>query len=400
MPSTIPTPKSQHVSDLSLRPFLSPAFDPTDYLNSTLPSLSLTSSTQPTRPPESLSLSDLASQTQTHIAQVSAQTSRLTDTLTDLTDDILRSGSRLAYEVEILRGEAISLSEALTEGLQFDISKFVPEGLAVSPPSPNDQAQAQAQQRQQEDERKEQEGLDTTEPSDTNTHAAEPTPITRLRTLHLVRQRLHSTITTFDHALSWPLPPSSLSSTSTSTSTSNPLPSSLITISAPSPPPSSSLHLHQPHQATLEEQGLSAAHKLRSEISELLSTAAGGEDEEEEEEAEEERIEAAEARVQELRTLVGVWKGTVEEKARMKFVEGLARVVQERRVQLQQRQRDGRGGPVVSKGMGRSSSSTEIARSQGKRGGESSSVGGGGGGGGGPGFLRNLQRLRDEIYLD
>ena len=104
--------------------------------------------------------------------------------------------------------------------------------------------------------------------------------------------------------------------------------------------------------------------------------------------------------MQELRTLVGVWKGTVEEKARMKFVEGLARVVQERRVQLQQRQRDGRGGPVVSKGMGRSSSSTEIARSQGKRGGESSSVGGGGGGGGGPGFLRNLQRLRDEIYLD
>jgi hypothetical protein len=32
-----------------------------------------------------------------------------------LTDEILRSGGRLAYEVEVLRGETIGLSETLTE---------------------------------------------------------------------------------------------------------------------------------------------------------------------------------------------------------------------------------------------------------------------------------------------
>lgn len=97
-----------------LEPFLQPgAFDAADYLNSTLN--------------PKLNLSELSSQTQNLLSQLNAQTSRLTAILTQLTDDILRSGARLAYEVDLLRGEAIGLSEALNEGLQDDIALFVPE---------------------------------------------------------------------------------------------------------------------------------------------------------------------------------------------------------------------------------------------------------------------------------
>ncbi|KAA6414534.1 MAG: hypothetical protein FRX48_01283 [Lasallia pustulata] len=122
-------PKSTHVADSILQPFLSPTFDPTAYLNATLPPLALSATAK--QSPQALSLSELAAQTQTHISQLSAQTSRLSDILTHLADDILRSGSRLAYEVERLRGEAISLTEALTESLREDITKFVPEGLTI-----------------------------------------------------------------------------------------------------------------------------------------------------------------------------------------------------------------------------------------------------------------------------
>lgn len=97
-----------------LEPFLHPgAFDAAEHLNSTLN--------------PKLSLSELSSQTQNLLSQLNAQTSRLTAVLTQLTDDILRSGARLAYEVDLLRGEAIGLSEALNEGLQDDIAHFVPE---------------------------------------------------------------------------------------------------------------------------------------------------------------------------------------------------------------------------------------------------------------------------------
>lgn len=97
-----------------LEPFLQPGpFDAADYLNATLN--------------PKLNLPELSSQTQNLLSQLNAQTSRLTAVLTQLTDDILRSGARLAYEVDLLRGEAIGLSEALNEGLQNDIALFVPE---------------------------------------------------------------------------------------------------------------------------------------------------------------------------------------------------------------------------------------------------------------------------------
>lgn len=102
---------------------------------------------------------------------------------------------------------------------------------------------------------------------------------------------------------------------------------------------------------------------------------------------------AAEKRVDELKALVGVWKGTVEEKVRGKMVEGLAKMV------LERREEEGKG--VVVRG-----GSNGKAEGEGEGEGKGDRKGGGGkvtpvgGTGSGPGFLRNLQRLRDEIYLE
>ncbi|MCJ1301213.1 hypothetical protein MMC08_004012 [Hypocenomyce scalaris] len=351
-------PKSAHVADLILQPFLSSTFDPTAYLNSALPPLAISSTIK--QPSQALSLSELAAQTQTHISQLSAQTSRLSDALTQLTDDILRSGSRLAYEVEILRGEATSLTEALTEGPQGDITKFVPEGLIV--PSSNKQTTEDAPITQSPH--------NQLENGDNPTTQSEPPQISHLRTLTLVRQRLDAVIHTFDLAMSWPLPPSL-------TASSLSLPSSLISVSAPDPTTSNI----SPSQ---EEKGQEVARKLRDEISNLILSDAG-----------EGGIESARLRVEELRDLAGVWKGTAEERARVKFVEGLAKMIEEEEVKRQQQESarvSGGGRNALSTSQMRSgTASSEIERTATRAGGE---------GGSGPSFLRNLQRLRDEIYLE
>jgi hypothetical protein len=121
-------PKSAHVADPALQPFLNPSFDPADYLNAALPSLQASHVSLSRRKavcpwPNSRPRRKLSSRTSAHTPL------ELTGTLTQLTDEILRSGSRLAYEVEVLRGETLGLSEALTEGLQDDVAKFVPGGL-------------------------------------------------------------------------------------------------------------------------------------------------------------------------------------------------------------------------------------------------------------------------------
>ncbi|MCJ1384500.1 hypothetical protein MMC17_007617 [Xylographa soralifera] len=335
--SSLSPSRSPCTSDPLLHPFLSPTFDPTAYLNSTLPTLSF--STVPSKASNAVSLSELATQTQSHVAQLSAQTSRLTTTLTALTDDIIRSGSRLAYEVEVLRGEAISLSEALTETLKPDIEKFVPGGLTIQPragltssvpASPN-----ATRHPQQAIEETPEEGNST-----------DPESLTSLRTLHHVRLSLQRIISTFDAALSWPLPPSTLS-----------ISSSLISVTSPS----------NDSHPSLEAAGQEALSRLKNEINDLLALGP------------EEGVLAAEKRVEELRDLVGVWKGTVEEKPRMKFVDGLARTVAERR-----REVEAKGGL-----MARERASSEAGLEGSKATGE-----------GGKGFLRNLQRLREEIYLD
>ena len=327
------TEKSSYIDHPLLHPFLAPTFSPTDYLNNTLPSLSLSASSnpQPLKSTQTLTLSELANQTQTHIAQLSAQTSRLSDTLTQLTDDILRSGSRLAYEVEVLRGEAISLSEVLTDGLHDDITKFVPNGLSTVPNADGEASRATELEGSANDEHV---------PSD-----HEPSSITHLRTLHHVRAQLQSVMTTFDLALSWPLPPSVLSS-------------SLISVAAS---PSAN--------DDLETKGQAASARLRGEIQSLLDL--GGA----------EGILAAENRIEELKDLTGVWKGTAEEKVRGRFVEGLAKMVADRR-----RAEEGKGNIV------RREPDEKADREEKKADARAT--------GGGPGFLKNLQRLRNEIYLE
>lgn len=334
--TTTTSPRSPHTSDHLLRPFLSPTFDPTTYLNSTLPSLSLAS--PPPKTPNTLSLADLTAQTQSHIAQLSAQTSRLTTTLTTLTDDILRSGSRLAYEVEVLRGEATSLSEALTDNLAEDIAKFVPEGLKVTPEAVTEATSPTSPR------------AAPIPPEETSNALAAPTanpatdpdpdPLTSLRTLHHVRASLQRVISTFDTALSLPLPPSLLNTSATS---------SLISIASPATTTSS---------ASLEAAGQETLSRLRNEISDLLALGP------------EKGVLAAEKRVEGLREFMGVWKGTAEEKARGRVVEGLAMVVAEKRKEVEARGGFlGKGKGDVEKGAGESRK----------------------------GFLG---RLREEIYLE
>lgn len=167
-------PKSAQVADPALQPFLNPSFDPADYLNSTLPSLR--SSNSPLSSKSAVPLAELSTQTQTLLSHLSAHTTRLTSTLTQLTDEILRSGSRLAYEVEVLRGETLGLSEALTEGLQDDVTKFVPAGLE------NDLARKPARTRSSTVTM-----LKTLTAEETNVNKmVDPPYITQLRTLTLV----------------------------------------------------------------------------------------------------------------------------------------------------------------------------------------------------------------------
>lgn len=126
--------------------------------------------------------------------------------------------------------------------------------------------------------------------------------IERLRTLQHVRSLLQRTTQTFNSALSFPLPPSLLASAS----------SSLIAIN---PPPS---------DPSAEAKGQAALANLKREIADLLASdesTRGGE----------EGLKTARARVAALREVAGVWKGTGEEKARMKVVESLEGMVEERR---------------------------------------------------------------------
>ena len=301
VPSIVIEAKSAHVADPSLQSFLNPTFNPADYLNATLPALQL--------PPGSggVPLADLSTQTQTTLSHLSAHTTRLTTTLTQLTDEILRSGSRLAYEVEVLRGETLGLSEALTEGLQEDVARFVPNGL--------DYNLARKQSR-----------LDT---NGTHRRAStitvariafreEPTPtvdppyITKLRTLTLVRERLDTVVKTFGDAMAWTFPPSELS-----------VSSSFLSVSAPEA--GSEMH-------TTEEKGQQVLKELRDEIADLLR----GDDSVR-------GIEAAAKRVEELKDLAAVWKGTAEERGRVRFVDSLAKMVEERhRDLLREAEQDGR----------------------------------------------------------
>ncbi|KAL9608285.1 MAG: hypothetical protein Q9167_006868, partial [Letrouitia subvulpina] len=296
MSSSIKPPSANpHLSDPLLHPFLNSSFSPIAYLNSTLPAPPPASKLQQQQQP---TLATLSAQTQSHISTLNAQTTRLSSTLTALTDDILRCSHRLTYEVELLRGEAISLAENLSSrgALVASLQQFIPPDNPSSPllntqngtdhptPPPPPQSPLTAQK-------------PPAAAAEAAAPATEPPEIHSLRTLLRVRSALLSTTRIFSLALSWPMPPSLLTSTTSS------LASNLISVSAPPPPQ---------HKASetpdLEQQGQEALAKLRGEVEEMLLA--------------EDDLARARARVQELRECVGVWKGTGEEKARMKWVEG------------------------------------------------------------------------------
>ena len=326
--------RSAHVSDSSVHPFLQPDFDSADHLNSILPSLSFTSAGRTAQSVRSVPLPELSTQLQTLLSQLNAQTSRLSNALTQLTDEIIRSGGRLAYEVEVLRGEAIGLTDSLENGLKKDVEVFAPSVSILSGANVDENGEAQTEENIVE--------------------SVEPEYLQRLRTLTSVRSRLESVIKVFGEAMQWPLAPSDLS-----------MASSLVSVSAPDSTDDS---------RSREEKGKAYVEKLRSEIHELIgsgSDSAG--------------LEAAAARIEELRQLAEVWKGTAEEKARLKIVESLQKPVEERQKALERIAGGRRPVGSPSKGFdlryGDLNSSRAVSE-------------------GGYGFLQNLRSLKNVVYLD
>ncbi|GKZ98954.1 hypothetical protein AnigIFM60653_000294 [Aspergillus niger] len=346
-PSPSPSPAPTAAKVPSSRPslemtadFTDQSFDPAEYLNNALPALTLASSqTNLSRGPAgAVPLPELSTQVQSVLSQINAQNARHSTALTQLTDEILRSGGRLAYEVELLRGETIGLSDTLTDALRGDIERFVPGAVDNDKNSGVEESGDTGEQGEREE----------------TVTVQDPDYITKLRTLNQVRARLEEVVQTFGDAMEWPLPPSETSITS-----------SFISVSAPEPGPESH---------SREEKGQEVAKKLRKEVTELLDSNGGGQ----------EGIDAASQRVESLRTLALVWKGTAEEKARTRFVDSLAKIVEDRRKALDNQGRTDQ--------FQQPSGSSTKGPTTGHRRQESEGPGGG--------IFRNLQRLREEIYLE
>ncbi|KAM0253856.1 hypothetical protein ACHAQJ_007140 [Trichoderma viride] len=304
-------PKSQHTSDEFLQVFLNPSFDPIAYINAGLPPLAQKSPAA-TSNPNAVPLAELATQAQTLLSQLDAHTSRLSDTLTQITDDILRSGSRMSYEVEMLRGEALSLEELLFEKLADQINMFVPGGLKKEGDAKEEGEKKQNEEERQKDAVEEdRQGSEAKAVSKAKAEAGhqvgagpEPESIKQLRTLTLVRERLDSVIKIFGDAMEFTFPPSEVS-----------VSSGFLSVSAPEP--GSDLQ-------SSEEKGQQVLKKLRDEISALLNNrddpVAG--------------IEKAAERIEQLKELTTVWTGTAEERGRTKFIESLAKMVEDKHREL------------------------------------------------------------------
>ncbi|KAK2001282.1 hypothetical protein LX36DRAFT_653480 [Colletotrichum falcatum] len=290
-------PKSSHVADDFLQDFLDPSFDPAAYLNANLAPLQHGSNHASRNGGQAVPLAELSNEAQALLSQLNIHTTRLSGTLTQLTDDILRSGSRLAYEVELLRGETLSLAETMNETLQEDIKKFAPGGLEEGAIHKTATEVASGEEKR--------ESVETAKADEGGTAAegetlTEPPYIHQLRTLTVVRSRLDTVIKTFGDAMEFVFPPSELS-----------VSSSFLSVSAPDP---------GAEQHSTEEKGQQVLQELRDEISQLLTKS----------EDPVKGIEKAAQRIEELKELNQVWKGTAEEKGRTRFIESLAKMVEDR----------------------------------------------------------------------
>lgn len=316
-------------------------FDPVQFLNDTLPPLNLTSQPGSQKQQRTSILQTTSTEVQTFLSKLSAHSIRHSAELTNLTDEILRSGNRLAYEVEVLRGDVNSLYELLTESLKNDIARFVVQEAtnmhtdveATGTPIDND------------------EGVET----DTEPSVSEPEFIRQLRVLGTVKSRLEAVIAAFGEALKWPVAPSEVS-----------MASNLISVSAP--------ELGVVNSAE-DDRAREYTRRLRNEITDALDADGAGAA----------GLELATKKVNDLRAISQIWKGTAEEKARTKIVDNLTRLVEDRRKQLEARSTPSRSStdsPRSSSIPGRTSRIVEGSTNT------------------AAGLFRNLQKLRDEIYMD
>ncbi|KAI8935087.1 hypothetical protein NX059_007682 [Plenodomus lindquistii] len=335
---------STHVADPALAPFLQPRFDPADFFNAALPTLSTSS-----RPAKSgaASLADLSTQTQDLLAQLNAHTTRLSSVLTQLTDDILRSGGRLAYEVEVLRGETVGLTDTLTEGLKGHVHKFLPGGISLDPSAADGHGVTSGTVAEEEDSSVQHGQMPTLPEADNTT----PDYIADLRTLATVRSRLETVIKVFGEAMHWTIPPSEVS-----------LGASLISVSAPEAGTDG---------ASREQKGKEFAASLRSEIADLITGDA------------ENGVDLANTRIQALRDLAKVWKGTAEEKARIKFIDSLVKITEDKQRELEREREKERSREQAQQRPGRSGSIQKPSQPP-----PPQRTGG---------FLENLQRIRGFV---
>ncbi|KAH0839039.1 hypothetical protein AYO21_04637 [Fonsecaea monophora] len=313
-------------------------FDPVEFLNDSLPNLSLSSQTQLSKSSRSTQIQSASTESLALLTSLNTISIRASSELTSLTDEIIRSGNRLAYEVEVLRGDVNGFHELLSDSLRDDIRQFViDEVTSIEPPISGSEI----------------DGGDSLQKAQSE---SEPDFMTRLRLLGKVKARLESVVNIFGEAMKWPIPPSELS-----------MASSLISVSSPE------LGI----QSTAEDDKAREALKsIRAEIDELLGPEPAGYA----------GLEAATQRVEEYRQLAILWKGTGEEKARIKFVDSLIKLVEDRRKTLDARQR-----ARNSKAASSVRSSSAMGRNP-----RSSNEGSGGA----AGLFRNLQRLKDDLYLE
>lgn len=237
------------------------------------------------------------------------------------------------------------------------IRRFVPRGLSV-PQNRDRLIGAQEDERARDGEEVEKKAEDEQEKPLKQKECKEAQEaIERLRTLLYVKSQLQATTQAFNAALSFPFPPSLLSGPA----------SSLIAVNPPDADPKA------------EEKGQAALSNLRREVADLLALDEGSRGSK----MELEGLRIARERVQDLRGLVGVWKGTAEEKARGKVVaelEGMVEEAAEKRKKVD-----------VSKGGNGERNVRTTTRGQEPEARSASA---------GRGFLGGLQRLRDEIYME
>ncbi|KAJ9660229.1 hypothetical protein H2198_002735 [Neophaeococcomyces mojaviensis] len=258
-------------------------FDPVQYLNDSLPNLNLTSQGPSAKQSRTAQLLSSSTDIQGQLGRLNAYNARASAELTALTDEILRSSNRLAYEVEVLRSDANGLFDLLSDTLKDDIRHFVADDMLVGPNGSTDEVHSEVVQHG---------GLRG--PTD-------PEFMQQLRMLGHVKSRLEEVVHVFGEALKWPVPASDVS-----------VASSLISVSAPELGVVSSAE---------DDKARTTIRQYREEIVDLLSSEGGGYA----------GVDAAQKRVSQFRNLALVWKSTVEEKARSRIVDSFAKVVDDRK---------------------------------------------------------------------